>query len=91
MEPKDLCKTCGERPALPTYTECSICLLGYDSAEAKKTKWKPVLKHNQDEQVHNDTDPLDVCPFCGSEMKPNNVYGMCGGCLEERRGYQEDW
>lgn len=45
MEPK-LCTTCGERPALPNADECSVCLLGYESAEAKKTEWKPLLTGN---------------------------------------------
>lgn len=43
MEPK-LCETCGLNPALPGADECSICLLGYDSAEAKKTQWLPLLQ-----------------------------------------------
>jgi len=87
MEPK-FCEICGLRPALPGADECSICLLGYDSAEAKKPVWKPLL---QSEHIENDEGPLDVCPFCGGPMKPGNLYGKCNGCYREHQSYREDW
>jgi hypothetical protein len=41
---------------------------------------------NEDE-YENDSDPLDVCPFCQGPMTPGMAaYGMCDSCAHEQDG-----
>lgn len=42
---------------------------------------------DNDDEHENDSDPLDVCPFCQGPMTPGMAaYGMCDACSHEQDG-----